>query len=245
MRSKSKGMSELKPVESSSLHEKVYSQLRRGLMAGRFRPGETLTLRALAAALGTSVMPARDAVLRLSGERALEPQGRGVRVPVLDEQQFNDVLKFRISLEGEACALAAHRATREEIDEASAAADHAERMCASGNLDRFLVANQEFHFAVYRGAHSALLQSLIETLWLQIGPYLAKLAEGSSASDCRAIDLSAHRKLVSALKRRDAEAAREALRADLSDRDELFVPLQASATPAQPLRKLRARARGA
>ena len=242
MATKTDGMAGLKPVESSNLHSKVYAQLRSNLMAGKFRPGETLTLRTLAAALGTSVMPARDAVLRLSGERALERVGRSVRVPVLDKDQFEDVQRFRIALESEACALAAERATPVEFAAIEQAKDRAERTCEAGNLEKFLAANQEFHFAIYRAAHNPLLQSLIETLWLQAGPYLAKLAQGSTPKMCRAIDLSAHTRLVSALKKRDAAAACAALRADLSDRDELFETLDvpAEVDPVRP-RKTRAR----
>jgi DNA-binding GntR family transcriptional regulator len=242
MNPKPKGISSLEPVRSSSLHSKVYAQLRKSLMAGKFRPGDTLTLRGLAAALGTSIVPARDAVMRLSGERALEQNGRSVRVPLLDEQQFEDVRRFRVLLEGEACAMAAVRITSRELTEVEETRDRAERCCASGNLDKFLTANQEFHFAVYRAAHNPLLQSLIETLWLQIGPYLAKLAEGSRPSDCRAIDLTAHRRLVQALRRHDPEAAREALRADLSDREELFENLHSKAEPgAEPPARARRR----
>lgn len=225
MTTKTKGMAGLKPVETSNLHSKVYSQLRSGLMAGKFRPGETLTLRTLAAALGTSVMPARDAVLRLSGERALERSGRSVRVPVLDQEQFEDVQRFRIALEGEACMLAAVRITPVELAAIEQAHERVERTCSGGNLEKFLAANQEFHFAIYRAAHNPLLQSLIETLWLQAGPYLAKLAEGSTPRVCRAIDLAAHSRLVAALKKNDPEGARAALQADLSDRDELFSTL--------------------
>lgn len=238
MTAESKGLTRLQPVESTSLNAKVYAHLRHNLMAGRFRPGESLTLRALAEALGTSVMPARDAVLRLSGERALEPHGRGVRVPVLDEQQFQDILRFRISLEGEACALAAVRATPEEVAEMQRCRQRADRSCAVGKLDDFLAANQEFHFTVYRGAHNPLLQSLIETLWLQIGPHLALLAEGSTRSDCRAVDLSAHKRLMAAIEKHDPEAAREALRSDLSDRPEMFA--RAAERSAKPVRKTRA-----
>ena len=240
MTSASPGLSHLQPVESSSLNAKVYAHLRNNLMAGRFRPGDTLTLRALAEALGTSVMPVRDAVLRLSGERALEPHGRGVRVPVLDDAQFQDILRIRISLEGDACAMAAERASAAELAAIKRSRLQADRACAAGRLADFVAANQAFHFDVYRAAHNPLLQSLIETLWLQIGPYLALIAEGSTANDCRAIDLTAHAKLVDALERGDAEAARAALKSDLSDREEV---LRLIAPAAEAPKKARPRAR--
>ena len=54
------------------LHENVYQEIRRNLIAGQFQPGEAVTLRGLAAKLGTSAMPVREALRRLVAERALD-----------------------------------------------------------------------------------------------------------------------------------------------------------------------------
>lgn len=209
-----KGLAPLVPAEKTNLHQLAYAQLRQALMAGMFKPGEALTLRGLAAALGTSIMPARDAVLRLIGEQALERAGRGVRVPRLDDRRADDVLRFRIALEGEAAALAAVRATPSQIAAIERAAVRTEKCRAAGNLARFLAANQEFHFSIYRAAHSDLVICMIETLWLQIGPHLAGMASAMAGS-LAGIDLAPHDDIIGAIRRGDAAAAREALRADL------------------------------
>ena len=216
-----KGLAPLVPVENENLHQLAYAQLRHAIMAGKFKPGEALTLRGLAAALGTSIMPARDAVLRLIGEWALERAGRGIRVPTLDERHAADVRKFRVSLEGDAAALAASRATTVQIRMIERAAMIAEKCRLDGNLERFLAANQEFHFSVYRAAHSDLLVSMIETLWLQIGPHLAAMALTIRGS-MRSIDPMPHEHLIAAIKRGDAAAARDALRADLMAPSDLY-----------------------
>jgi len=54
-----------------TLRLRVYGALARGLMGGMFTPGEAVSLRTLAARLGTSAMPVREAVSRLIAERAL------------------------------------------------------------------------------------------------------------------------------------------------------------------------------
>lgn len=192
-------------------------------MAGKFAPGEVLTLRALAGALGTSVIPARDAVLRLVTERALEDSGRSVRVPRLTLTELHDIERFRIALEGEAAEMAATRATATELAAIKSAAVRADRTCLDDRLDRFLVANQEFHFSIYRAAHNGVLQSMIEALWLQIGPHLGvvvhKLRDQVLAEH---VNLAAHRRLLAALQRRDGAAAREALAEDLRDSADLY-----------------------
>lgn len=219
------GISHLAPVNTENVHQRVYVQLRQAIMSGKFRPGEKLTLRPLAAALGTSIIPARDAVLRLVTERALENHRRSVRVPLLAIDELRDVERYRILLEGEAVALAAVRATDDELLAVEQASVRAEKAYASNKIGRFLTANQEFHFTVYAAAHSDLLQSIIEKLWLQVGPHLGALVDSMQQSDLADIvDLEHHQKLVAALKARDPDAARAALAADLEDSTDVYRP---------------------
>lgn len=225
MAERMRGVDQLAPVEASNLHQQVYVQLRQALMAGKFQPGETLTLRGLAAAIGTSVMPARDAVLRLTAERALEPHGRSVRVPVMDKNKLEDVLRFRIALEGEAVSLAAERATDSDLAAMRDADRQVLRAQKSGKVAAIVATNQEFHFTVYRAAHSELLQSMIETLWLQIGPYLGQLLTTSAQPGFTTVNMSAHTQMIAAIERGDGQAARVALAADLKDSIDIYGPL--------------------
>lgn len=222
---RSSGLSQLGPVETMNVHQKVYGQMRQAIMAGKFEPGEVLTLRALAAALGTSIIPARDAVLRLVTERALESAGRSVRIPIMTLDQLRDVERFRIAIEGDAAALAAERATGAELAGIEQAGRRVVQARTANRIDRFLAANQEFHFAIYRAAHSELLQSIIETLWLQIGPHLGYVVSKMEDGDLsHTVDMGPHDALLAALKARDAEGARRALAADLKDSADVYWP---------------------
>jgi DNA-binding GntR family transcriptional regulator len=222
------GVDHIKPIKNENLHQKAYTQLRHAIMSGKFKPGEALSMRGLAAALGTSVMPARDAVLRLIAEQALEAIGRRVQVPKMNVQRLEDVLRFRIALEGEAAFLAAERATPAELAEMRQAGKAVESARSSNKVDRFLAANQSFHFAVYSAAHNALLSSMIETLWLQIGPYLGELTEKSESGDLAALDLSAHDRMVDAIEKGNGKQARAALVSDLNDTVDIFRPFMSS-----------------
>src|SRR5579864_1017285 len=65
-----------------TLQDNVYEYVRESLMGGQYAPGDRLTAREVASALGTSVMPVREAFRRLTSEGALEPQSTGAtRVP--------------------------------------------------------------------------------------------------------------------------------------------------------------------
>ena len=79
------------PLTRQTLSGDVYEQLRELLLYGRVMPGEQLSLRTIAEALGVSVMPVREAVHRLVAEQALDlSSNRALRVPVMTVSQFRE-----------------------------------------------------------------------------------------------------------------------------------------------------------
>lgn len=216
--------SRLQPIDTSTLHERAYLHLRNALMAGLFRPGESVTLRGVASALGTSVMPVREAVRRLVSERALEmPSSRSIRVPLMSEAHFDELCACRTLLEGEAAALAAPHVDSSLIEELKTL--DAEFSEAAGRHDAaaMLKANQAFHFAIYQKCGSSLLFSMIEKLWLQSGPYL-NLVMGDEREKRRARNSIGphHKKVIAALAGRDGPAAKAALVGDINEASKVY-----------------------
>src|SRR6266849_10081749 len=77
----------LGPVDNTTLRERVYRTLKQAILEGRFSPGEALPSRSLAEVLGTSVMPVRDALVRLRAEGGVEiPPNRVARIPILSRE---------------------------------------------------------------------------------------------------------------------------------------------------------------
>src|ERR1700687_2218832 len=84
-------------------------------MEGGHVPGDRLVARALAAQLGVSLTPAREAVLRLVSEGALELRNpRTIVVPTLSAQHFREIYCIRHALEPTAAKLAARHLTDED-----------------------------------------------------------------------------------------------------------------------------------
>src|SRR5688572_11854153 len=105
---------EVGALQHETLGERVTGELRALLIAGRLAPGEKLSLRRVAEALGVSMMPVREAVSRLAADKALEVlPGRAVRVPVLTLAQFRELTRIRLVVEG----FAAEEATKVITDE--------------------------------------------------------------------------------------------------------------------------------
>ena len=86
------------PTDDSNLTtaDHVYTKLRMLLLTGALQPGQKLTLRALAEQFGTSVMPIREAVRRISAEGGLQTlANRTIRVSAPTAQQFAELVRIR------------------------------------------------------------------------------------------------------------------------------------------------------
>ncbi len=158
-------------IDDLPLDEQAYRSLRRALVEGTFAPGDKLSIRRVAAALGTSAMPARTALRRLASEQALDlmPSGTAV-VPRLTRAAFKELTAVRAELEPLAARLAAPRMDQALLGTLAdwVAAGHA--ALAAGDAPAFLQADRHFLFGVYRAADAPMLLSIIEALWLRRGP---------------------------------------------------------------------------
>src|SRR5690606_24223555 len=139
------------------------------------QPGQKLTLRELAAALGVSPMPVREAVRRLAAEGALETlPNRRIRVPVMTKTRFRELLRIRLALEGLAVEAATLRIRTADIDRIEAPNAEFTRKRGRRQADgtRLFRVNKDLHFIDYEAAAMPMLLGIIEGLWLQIGPML-------------------------------------------------------------------------
>lgn len=211
-------LDEVGSLQHETLGERVTGELRALLIAGRLAPGEKLSLRRVAEALGVSMMPVREAVSRLAADKALEVlPGRAVRVPVLTLAQFRELTRIRLVVEG----FAAEEATKVITDaQIAVVAEHEAAFLAAAkdppDPAAAVGANRDLHFALYEAAGMPSLIEMISRLWLKAGPILnldmrhePRRLDGGSA-------VVAHAQLLAALRRRDPAAARQALVEDIS-----------------------------
>jgi DNA-binding GntR family transcriptional regulator len=201
-------------IDRETVQERVYGVLRDRLMRGGFEPGQKLKIADLAKALGTSAMPVREALNRLAAERAIESMpNRSVRVPALSKDALRDLMETRFAVEGLAVARAASNmsaGTLATLRQAIAAQSETDAEHVSeGSAEQ----NRAFHFAIYRQSGSAVLLPIIESLWLQFGPYLRVASDRFDGREGRGTNF--HVEIVDALARGDAVAARTALEADI------------------------------
>ena len=198
---------------SGPAHERVYRALRRRILHGEMAPGEALTLRGVAADLGVSMTPAREAVRRLAAEGALAISASGrVSAPVLSPARIEELAAIRALLEPELAARALPRAHPSLIDRLRRMDAEIDRLLREGDAAAYVRANLEFHRTLYLRAHAPAMLALAETVWLQTGPSMRALYARLGA---RRKTEDFHRKAIAALAAGDEAGLRLAIRADV------------------------------
>jgi DNA-binding GntR family transcriptional regulator len=198
---------------AATQQDAIYATLFQWLTVGRFVPGERLKIRDIATELGVSTMPVRAALLRLAAEGALSYSPNcGVAVPKLSKAEFDDVLQNRLLLEGEAAERGAMRMDASDKQSLRALLRAMAQALAKSDAKAYLDANEEFHLLIYRAAGSPLLLSLIQTVWLKVGPLSNRLFDDNSALG---VLNHAHDDVMLALDAGDASAVRRAIERDL------------------------------
>jgi DNA-binding GntR family transcriptional regulator len=201
----------LMPVTKDSLTQKAYDRIRTALMAGQFVPGQRLVLRRVAAELGISPTPVREALLRLVSENALALDPRGVAsVPHLDPITYKEVRDLRIELEGNAAVAAVERFTEEDLSDLQRLHNRLINAEARGDTRAAFMANEMFHMKLYKCAGMPVLLSLIESLWMRCGP-LFVLLQGQGY----VFDPARHDVIIMGLRDRDSAAVRRGVKEDI------------------------------
>lgn len=158
------------PRETLSTH--VERGIREALMSGRFQPGERLNIRALAAMLGTSATPVREALSRLAADGAVELiPGQSVRIPLFSRERFEELKLIRMAVEGLAVEQAARRMTSAEIDAVEVSLTQYIAAAHANRNDRSLGFSKQFRFGIYAAARLPVLLRIIENLWMRSAPY--------------------------------------------------------------------------
>lgn len=212
------------PAPRATLKTQTYSDLREMLMAGRFAPGDQLTVRLLAEQLDSTIMPVREAVQRLVAEGALVnlPSGR-VRVPKLTRGEFHELMEIRKLLEPAACSRAAERATSAVVEVIRTEEQKLSHLLTGDAGDGMRMANLNFHFAIYQAADSPHLLHLIQSVWLRTGPIIFFPTE-RELEKSRYFDheLIWHKRLVASLWKRSSSGAAEAMSEILKGTEDFY-----------------------
>lgn len=191
----------------SQLSDEVADHVRELIMSGRVRPGEFLRLDQLAAELGVSVTPVREALAGLRGEDMVELEpSRGYVVAPLSRQDIEDVFGLQAELAGELTARASKRLTDEVLDQLDAT--QKELVAALRSVDTAAVERHEFEFhrLINQTADSRKLSWFLRSATRYLPQHFYSADTGWRKSVRRD-----HNAIIKALRAGDAESARAAM----------------------------------
>lgn len=178
------------------------ARLRAAISSGELRPGDRVHQEALAARIGVSLIPVREALRVLEGDGLItyHPR-RGYFVTELRLADVEEIYALRALLEGEAIVAALPSLDDAAVARIAAAAD----ACATAaDVADLLDANRRFHFSLFEASGRPHLVRLIRSLWDATEAYRALYygVDGGRTASARS-----HAEIVAALRGRDAAAA--------------------------------------
>lgn len=204
-------------VQAQSLVDVVAERIEAAIISGTLAPGAKLSEQALAASLGVSRGPLREAIRRLEGRKLLQRTPNiGVRVAQLSLKDLAEILQVREALECLACSLAARNMPDSEIIALKKLLDTHEKQRSVQENEGYYheTENLDFHFRIVNGSGNARLAHMLAgDLHYMLRVYRYK----SGAQPGRAAEvLREHRAIVAAIEARDPQAAELAMREHLS-----------------------------
>jgi DNA-binding GntR family transcriptional regulator len=186
----------------------AYGRLLEDIRTRKLQPGDRLLETELAARLGISRTPVREAIRQMEADGLVVHVPRsGARVRALDYSEINELYEMRAVLEATAARLSARAASEVELAELEAL--NKEMEGAVDDMDRLYRLNRQFHDTLLNAARNRYLSKSIEALkktLLILGP--STMEEGERAR----LAVAEHAEMIAALLARDGAGAEAAMR---------------------------------
>ncbi|MBN3846609.1 MULTISPECIES: GntR family transcriptional regulator [Burkholderiaceae] len=207
------------PPVRVNIAEDVFCRLRDMAIQYELKPGERLNEVDLAERLGVSRTPVREALYRLAQEGFLVESGRGYSRRQLDVKETLDLYEARCAIEAECARLAAERASDEALDEIDAFLKSSAGVPADTSASHLVELDEAFHERIARASGNAELMRILINLnhrirfirWIN----MEKIGRDHTQAE--------HRKILAALRKRDADACVALLRTHITHRTDQIV----------------------
>lgn len=192
-------------TSEASLRGKVFTRLENDILNGRYLAGESFTESKVAAELGVSRTPVREAIrqLELEGLVAYVPN-KGATVKGLSEEDIRDIGEIRMKIEGLAARRAAGAIQEDQLAELrellALEAYHTER----GDAEPLMRLDSRFHEIIFKASGSRLLNRTLSSFHHYMQQARSQSLHGMVRAEKT---LAEHRAILSALEGKDADRA--------------------------------------
>lgn len=194
-------------ISAPSLREQARQVIRGLVITGQMRPDQLYSVPRLAAELGVSATPVREALLDLEREGLLQAErNRGFRVVSLSLSELNETFAIRLLLEVPSVGdIAQGGLSKQQLDELYLLAEATRQTADAGDLIAFLDADLKFHVQLIATLGNRSLAKLVETLRDRVR--LHGFASDDSPRDFLRQSASEHFKLLEYVSNRDRAGA--------------------------------------
>lgn len=190
--------------------ERVYLQLKKDVLSGRYSPGEALRQEDIATQLGASRTPVREAIIMLAADRLVSMEARhGATVKGVSVRDFIEINQVRELLEGAAAKAAAKRVPEAEIRELRALHEAVQN---DHDADALIELDQRIHRTFAGHCGNRQMQRLIEEF-----NDLNTLARQRDVEARDAETLRSLGGILDALETRDADKLESLMRAHIQE----------------------------
>jgi DNA-binding GntR family transcriptional regulator len=186
------------------LRDRAYASIKNAIITARLEPNQRLVEEAMAAEIGASRTPIREALQKLEKEGLIfRLPSTGFVVKGVTKEEVEDILGLQCVLEGYAGRLAAERISEEETQSLAEIIKRQEECLANADTEGFIHFDSQFHDAIHRVAKNRRLYSLVQNLRDCMDRYRVIVFCSSNARF--RLSIRDHKEIVSLLKTRNAK----------------------------------------
>jgi DNA-binding GntR family transcriptional regulator len=192
-----------------SMVERIAASIRDSIYSGELKPGTAIRQQALAVSLDVSRIPVREALRQLESEGlVVRKPNSGVKVAVLDFQEYSDIYKLRERVEPLAISESIPNMTPAQKAETGRLLAELHELV--GDPAAFLEADRRFHLSCYVGA-SRIITTMVEGFWNTTQRHRRLLLATYSTADFGWTNWE-HRLIYNCIVSGNTRAAEEAIR---------------------------------
>lgn len=207
-------LSKLPPT--TRVGDKAYEALHAAIVTGEYEAGRRLQIRDLAADLGISVMPVREAIKRLEEVGLVETAPyKGAIVKELSRSELLQIYAVRGLLEMEAARLGAAHVTVDELEQLEQLYISLGQAVGRDDVIEYLDLDEQMLSIVYGASGNEVLMEQIRSLWDRCRAFKIMGARGGLSEDIAVKLLQYQSALIEAIRKGDCDAAVEITEASI------------------------------
>jgi DNA-binding GntR family transcriptional regulator len=191
------------------IRNQVLAQLRAFILTSKIAPGERLYEERLAAQIGSSRTPVREALHVLEREGLVESIPRvGYVVKGLDQEEFDEIVEIRKAVESLAAIWAAGKLTDSMLKDLKDNIQRSRALIEQGHVEKFVDMDVKFHELISRASGRKRIYEMSQNLRSYMLFY--RMTSSSEVGVAQRA-LAAHEKIIEAVRSKNEEKIRQAI----------------------------------